>query len=467
MQSIDLEKIPANTGCEDLQELDKRYLWHPFTQMREYCREDNLIIERGEGSYLFDTQGRKYLDGISSLWVTVHGHNRKEINEAIRSQAEQVSHSTLLGLSNVPATRLAKELVRITPEGLSRVFYSDSGATSVEIALKMAFQYWQQQPDTRKRGKQRFLTFSGAYHGDTIGSVSLGGMDLFHSLYRPLLFQSLKAPAPYCYRCPMGREAGECGFACLEEFDRLISAHKDELAAVVIEPLVQGAAGIITAPPGYLRAVRERCTECDVLLIADEVAVGFGRTGSLFACEQEGVSPDLMCLAKGITGGYLPLAATLATEKIYEAFLGEYSEYKTFFHGHSYTGNPLACAAALANLEIFERDCVIEGLQGKIERLRQGLEHFHALPHVGDVRQRGFMIGIELVKDKATKEPFAPALRMGHRVILEARRRGVILRPLGDVLVLMPILGMSDSELDQLLQVTYESIGAVMSEMTV
>ncbi|MZP28330.1 adenosylmethionine--8-amino-7-oxononanoate transaminase [Heliobacterium undosum] len=466
MQSIDLEKIPANTCCEDLQEMDKKHLWHPFTQMREYCQEDNLIIERGEGSYLFDTQGRKYLDGISSLWVTVHGHNRKEINEAIRCQAEQVSHSTLLGLSNVPATRLAKELVRITPEGLSRVFYSDSGATSVEIALKMAFQYWQQQPDASKRGKQRFLTFSGAYHGDTIGSVSLGGMELFHSLYRPLLFQSLKAPAPYCYRCPMGREAGECDFACFEEFERIIRAHKDELAAVIIEPLVQGAAGIITAPTGYLRAVRERCTECDVLLIADEVAVGFGRTGSLFACEQEGVSPDLMCLAKGITGGYLPLAATLATEKIYEAFLGEYSEYKTFFHGHSYTGNPLACAAALANLEIFERDCVIERLQGKIERLRQGLERFHDLSHVGDVRQRGFMAGIELVRDKATKEPFAPALRMGHRVILEARKRGVILRPLGDVLVLMPILGMSDSELDQLLQVTYEAIGAVASEMT-
>ena len=341
---------------------DRDHLWHPFTQMQGFREEELLVITRGEGVYLYDLQGRRYLDGVSSLWTNVHGHGRPELNQAIRDQLEQVAHSTLLGLAHPPAIVLARGLAEIAPPGLTKVFYSDSGSTAVEVALKMAFQYWQLRNLPRK---QRFLKLSGAYHGDTLGAVSVGGIALFHDIFRPLLFETLEAPAPYCYRCP---EQPDCRNQCLIRLAELVAAHHQELAAVILEPVMQGAAGMIPQPPGYLAKVREVTRQYGVLLIADEVATGFGRTGRMFACEHEGVSPDLLCLAKGITGGYLPLAATLATDEIYQAFLGEYQDLQAFFHGHTYTGNPLSVAAALASLEIFEKEEVVKSLPPKIER---------------------------------------------------------------------------------------------------
>jgi adenosylmethionine-8-amino-7-oxononanoate aminotransferase len=431
---------------------DHEHLWHPFTQMQGFVEEELLIVARGEGPYLYDVQGRRYLDGVSSLWCNVHGHRRPELDQALVAQLENMAHSTLLGLAHPPAIVLARRLSEIAPRGLTKVFYSDDGSTAVEAALKMAYQYWQLKG---RRDKRRFLKLKEGYHGDTLGAVSVGGIDLFHATYRPLLFDTLTAPAPYCYRCP---DQGDCREQCLAEMVRLVEEHHGELAAVILEPVMQGAAGMIPQPPGYLAKVREVTHRCDVLLICDEVAVGFGRTGKMFACEQEGVSPDLLCLAKGITGGYLPLSATLATDEVYQAFLGKFEEFKTLFHGHTFTGNPLAAAVSLASLDVFEKERILENLPAKIELLEARLYEMGSHPHVGDIRQRGFMVGIELVADKKTREPFPVARRTGHRVILEARKLGAILRPLGDVLVLMPPLCITTDELETLCRITSEAI---------
>ena len=393
------------------------------------------MIDRAEGVELIDTDGRRYLDGVSSLWCNVHGHRHPAIDEAVREQLDRVAHSTMLGLSHPGAAELAARLIEVAPPGLSRVFYSDSGSTAVEVALKMAFQYWQHRGGQHVR-RASFICLEDAYHGDTIGSVSVGGMELFHSAFGPLLFETHHAP-----------------HGDIEAMERLISTREEEVAAVVIEPLVQGAAGMITHPPGYLRAVRRLCDRHGLLLICDEVATGFGRTGTMFACEQEGVSPDLLCVAKGLTGGYMPLAATLATERIYEAFLGSYSEFKTFFHGHTYTGNPLACAAALASLEVFRRERTLVRLQPKIRLLSESLAEVEEMNEVSEVRQCGLMVGIDLGEHD-------PELRLGNRVALEARKRGVIVRPLGDVIVLMPPLAISKQDLRRLVDVVAESIGA-------
>jgi adenosylmethionine-8-amino-7-oxononanoate aminotransferase len=363
-----------NLDPEKLVKWDREHLWHPFTQMQGFREESPLIISRGEGAYLYDTQGRGYLDGVSSLWANLHGHRRRELDDALKAQAEQVAHSTLLGIAHPPAILLARRLVELAPPGLNKVFYSDNGSTAVEVALKIAFQFWRNRGRHRK---QRFLKLGGAYHGDTLGAVSVGGIPLFHEIYRPLLFDTLEAPAPYCYRC---EHREDCRDQCLSRLEDLVATHQQELAAVILEPVMQGAAGMIPQPPGYLARVRDVTRRHDVLLIADEVAVGFGRTGKMFACEHEGVSPDLLCLAKGITGGYLPLAATLATEAVYQAFLGEYDEFKTFFHGHTYTGNPLGAAVGLASLEIFSRDRVLASLQAKIRHLSKRLEAMADLP---------------------------------------------------------------------------------------
>lgn len=437
---------------ETLVRWDREHLWHPFTQMQAFREEEPLIVSRGEGVYLYDLEGRRYLDGVSSLWANIHGHRRRELDEALEAQLKQVAHSTLLGIAHPPAIVLARRLTEIAPPGLTKVFYSDNGSTAVEVALKLAFQYWRNLGLTDKR---LFLKLANAYHGDTLGAVSVGGIPLFHEIYRPLLFDTLEAPAPYCYRCPH-RE--DCSLQCLEVLEELVATHHRELAAVILEPLMQGAAGMIPQPAGYLARVREVTRRHGVLLIADEVATGFGRTGRMFACQQEDVSPDLMCLAKGITGGYLPLAATLATDDIYRAFLGDFQEFKAFFHGHTYTGNPLAAAVGLASLDIFQNDRVLEGLAPKIELLSRRLAEMADHPHVGDVRQRGLMVGIELVQDKATREPFPVARRTGHRVILEARQLGAILRPLGDTIVLMPPLCITLEELEELCRITFESI---------
>ncbi len=431
---------------------DREHLWHPFTQMQGFTAEELLIIDRGEGSCLYDIQGRRYLDGVSSLWCNVHGHRRPELDRALAAQLEKVAHSTLLGLAHEPAIVLAKRLAAIAPPGLNKVFFSDNGSTAVEAALKMAYQYWQLKG---RREKRRFLKLKEAYHGDTLGAVSVGGIDLFHATYGPLLFDTLTAPTPYCYRCS---DRENCREQCLAELVRLVEEHHGELAAVILEPVMQGAAGMIPQPPGYLAAVREVTRRHEVLLITDEVATGFGRTGSMFACEHEGVSPDILCLAKGVTGGYLPLAATLATDEVYRAFLGKYHEFKTLFHGHTFSGNPLAAAVALAGLDIFENDRVLENLAPKMALLEKHLGDMAARPHVGDVRRRGFMVGIELVADKETREPFPAARRTGHRVILEARRLGAILRPLGDVLILMPPLSISPEELETLCNIAQEAM---------
>ncbi len=440
-----------------LETLDKKYIWHPFTQMRDWEKEQQLVIESGKGSSLTDIHGNAYLDGASSLWVTVHGHRKKEIDNAVTAQLKKIAHSTLLGLSNVPAIRLAEKLVQIAPKGLTRVFYSDSGSTSVEIALKIAFQYWQQKSHEFHR-KTGFLSLTEAYHGDTIGSVSVGGIDLFHAIYKPLLFQTRKIASPYCYRCSYNLTYPDCQKTCLVHAERTIQKYASVTAALVIEPLVQGAAGMLMQPPGFLKKIRELCTKYNILMIADEVATGFGRTGKMFACEHEGVAPDILCIAKGITGGYLPLAATLTTDDIYQAFLGEYREFKTFFHGHTYTGNPLACAAAIANINLFRKEKTLNRLQPKIALISKELKGIKSLVHVGDVRQRGFMIGIELVKSRTTKEPYSPEEKIGIKVTLSCRKHGLIIRPLGNVIVLMPPLSISLRELKRMIQIVSNTI---------
>ncbi len=433
---------------ENYSKLDKKYIWHPFTQMQGWEQEDFPIIEKAKGNYLYDIKGKKYLDGISSLWVTVHGHRKKELDYAINQQLKKVAHTTFLGLSHPLAIELADKLIQIAPQGLQRVFYSDNGSTAVEIALKIAFQYWQQKKNPIKT-KTKFLSLENAYHGDTIGAVSVGGIDLFHQIYKPLLNLSLKAPTPY------EKDSDRVKNEKLEKTEEIMKKHQHEIAAFIIEPLVQGAAGMLIMPKGYLKAIRKLCDKYNILLICDEVATGFGRTGKMFACEHEKVAPDILCLAKGITGGYLPLAATLTTEAIYKAFKGPYASKKTFFHGHTYTANPLACAAAIASIDLFKKEKVIKNLQPKIKFLKEKLEKFKELDFVGDIRQCGIMVGIELVKNKKTKEPFPYEQRIGHKVILEARKKGVILRPLGDVIVLMPPLSITKKEIKFMLDIVY------------
>jgi adenosylmethionine-8-amino-7-oxononanoate aminotransferase len=422
----------------DLAAADRRHLWHPFTQQQGWGDDDPpLIIDHAEGTNLYDADGNAYIDGVSSLWCNVHGHRHPAIDEAIRAQLDRVAHSTMLGLSHQPAIELAERLVAIAPAGLERVFYSDSGSTAVEIALKMAFQWWAQRGETQRTG---FICLENGYHGDTLGAVSVGGIDLFHSLYRPLLFDSWPA------------RVGDG-----EHLAALLAEHDGEVAAVIVEPLVQGAGGMLMAPDGYLRRVRELCDEYGVLLICDEVATGFGRTGRMFACEHEDVAPDLLCVGKGLTGGYLPLAATLASERIYDGFLGSFDEFRTFFHGHTYTGNPLACAAGIATLETFERERTLEAVAPKIELLERLLtEQVGPLPGVLEVRQRGLMVGIELMQRP-------PRERLGHLVSCAARRCGAVIRPLGDVIVLMPALAMSEANLRRLVSITASAIAEVTS----
>ncbi|HNR11998.1 MAG TPA: adenosylmethionine--8-amino-7-oxononanoate transaminase [Thermodesulfobacteriota bacterium] len=459
-QSFLTQSYSDEEYLHNLATCDREYLWHPFTQMFEYDREEPLIIAEGKGSYLIDVHGNRYLDGVSSLWVTVHGHQHPVITGAIIDQVQKIAHTTLLGPSNIPAIHLAERLVQISPPGLAKVFYSECGSAAVEIGLKIAFQYWQQRSDPRPQ-KTTFAFLENSYHGDTLGAVSVGGIELFHKIYRPLLTEHIRVPSPYCYHCALSLEPKTCKKECFDEMERAIAAHHEKLAAFIVEPLVQGAAGMIVFPDGYLRRAREVCDRYEVLLIADEVATGFGRTGRMFACEHEGVSPDIMTMGKGITGGYLPLAATLATNEVYCAFLGEYHKQKTFFHGHTYTGNPVACAAALASLDVFEQENTLGCLQGKIMVLSQLLHSLEELKHVGEVRQKGFMVGIELVRDRTTKEPYPVEANVGRRVIREARKNGLAIRPLGDVIVLMPPLSITESELRRALEITFAAIHTV------
>ncbi len=415
-----------------LKKIDHTYIWHPFTQMKDWEKEEPLIIDSADGVYLKDIDGKRYIDGVSSLWVNVHGHRNKHIDDAIKKQINKVSHTTLLGLANTPSVELAKELVAIAPRGLKKVFYSDNGSTAVEIAIKMAYQYWQNIGRTKKI---QIVHLTNSYHGDTLGSVSIGGIELFHKVYKGLIFKTIPLTM---------------GPSVIGDLEKLLKTKHQNIAALVVEPLVQGAAGMLVWPKGILKKMRALTKRHNVFLIADEVATGFGRTGKMFACQHEGVSPDFLCLAKGITGGYLPLAATLTTQKVYDGFKFDYKDQKTFFHGHTYTGNPLACTAALANLELFRKNKVLTKLAPKIKLLAKGLKMFYNLPSVVDVRQCGFMVGIEL---KGRWED-----RLGASVCQAARRYGVILRPLGNVIVLMPPLSITIDELDYLRMATYRAI---------
>lgn len=418
--------------------------------------QEMVIIEAGRGNYLIDVNGKRYLDGVSSLWVTVHGHNHPYLNRALQKQIRKIAHSTFLGLSNVPAIALAEKLITLVPRNLSRIFYSDNGSTSVEIALKMSFQYWQQHPEPASRTKTTFISFNHAYHGDTIGSVSVGGIDLFHQIYRPLLFQTMTMPHPYPFHEGLSQEESEAH--CLTALETCLKKNHSTIAGLLIEPLMQGAAGMLQNSASFLQKIRELTKKYHVLMIADEVATGFGRTGELFACEKAGIEPDILCLAKGLTGGYLPLAATLTTEEIFNNFLGEITEHKTFYHGHTYTANPLACAVALANLEWFEKHKVLERLSEKIILLMNRLAEFEELPHVAQIRQEGLMVGIELALDPRKRLLYPEEQRVGWKVTREALSRGVILRPLGDVIILMPPLSISEKELNILLDVTKQCI---------
>jgi adenosylmethionine-8-amino-7-oxononanoate aminotransferase len=411
-----------------LADKDRYYIWHPFTQMKEWMEEEPLIIESGEGAILRDVRGNEYIDANSSIWTNLHGHRHPKITQAIKDQLDRIAHSSFLGLSNVPAIELAEKLVGIAPRGLTRVFYSDDGSTAMEVAIKMALQYWQHRMQPRRT---KFVAFTDAYHGDTLGAVSAGGIDLFHAAYKPLTFNVVR----------VGRVA-----------DLPLG---DDVAAVCIEPLIRGAAGMRLWPAGMLRELRAWCDRTGALLIADEVMTGFGRTGKMFACEHEGVTPDLMALAKGLTGGYLLLAATVTTEEILGAFLGEYAEFKTFFHGHSYTGNQLGCAAALANLQIFEEERVLERLSILGHQLSEGLDQIKNLPHVVDVRQVGFIGAVEL-------GPYAIEDRIGKKVCDEMRRRGVLIRPLDNVVPIMPPYCITTEQLECVLRALAESIRMVV-----
>lgn len=443
---------------EQLREWDRTVVWHAFTQMAEY---EPLLLERGDGCLLYDADGNEYVDAVSSLWCNVHGHRHPRIDAAIREQLDRVAHVTNLGSSNSTTIRLAKRLVDLAPAGLGHVFFSDDGATAVEVAVKTALQYWRQRRDDPRPQKTGYVALGNAYHGDTLGSVSVGGVARFHAMFEPLLFEVHRAATPDAYRTPEGVPNDRLSEHYLAELDALLAKNHERIAAMVIEPLVQGAAGMVMHPPGYLRGVRELTRKYDVLLIADEVAVGMGRTGRMFACEQEDVAPDLLCVAKGLTGGYMPLAATLSTDEIWEAFLGDFSESRTFYHGHTYGGNPLGAAAALATLDVFEEERTLETLPEKERRLDEHQARLAQAPHVGNVRRRGMIAAVEMVADEQTKTPFPWEERRGAKVCEHARGEGVLLRPLGDVLVVMPPLSISLEQLDRIAAALENGIRAV------
>jgi lysine---8-amino-7-oxononanoate aminotransferase len=442
-----------NLSYQKLCEMDKMYVWHPFTQMKDYLNSNPVIIARGDGLKLIDVNGMVYYDGVSSIWLNVHGHGVPEIDSAIKDQLSRIAHSTLLGLANIPSIILAEKLIQLSPPGLAKVFYSDSGSEAVEIGLKIAYQYWRLKgADERKS----FVAMTSAYHGDTLGATSVGGMDLFHATYKDLLFQTFRVPYPDPYR--FDGSAEECSDHCLTELRNLLINHEREIAGLIVEPLVQGAAGMIMMPNGFMKRLEDLCRHHRILLLADEVATGFGKTGKMFACDHERIAPDIMMIGKGLTGGYLPLAATLTSERIYSAFLGDYKEKKTFFHGHSYTGNQLACAAAIASINLFKKNNVVAEVDRKSKIITSSLNAINDLSHVGEVRVRGFMVGIELVKNKLTKEPYAWEEKMGTLVCDRSRELGMIIRPLGNVVVFMPPLVSSEYDLDAMINIIKQAI---------
>ena len=447
---------------QTLEQWDDDNVWHPFTPHTVYREERPLTVVAGEGHYLIDADGDRYLDGVGSIWCNLFGHQRQEIDDAVREQLDYIAHSTLLGNTNDRPVILAKRLLEWAPDSLDKVFYSDNGSTSVEIAMKMALQFWQQHDDGREAQRTTFMGLSNAYSGDTVGAVSIGGIDLFHARFGPMLFESVRGPSPITYHRPEGQTRRQAEQQFIDDFDATIEEHGDSLAAVVIEPGMQGAGGMITYPDGFLAHAAEKIDDAGALLIVDEVAMGMGRSGEMFACQREGVEPDFVCVAKGLTGGYTPVSATLTTDRVYDAFLGPPEQGRTFFHGHTYTGNALGCAAALATLDIFENEDILPEVKRKEEVLADRLEPLWDHPHVGDIRQYGLAAGVELVADCDTRQTFDGADRIGMQVCSAARDKGVFLRPLGDVIVLMPPLTITDDEMDQLISAIEYGIDEVI-----
>ena len=445
----------------ELIQKDLKYLWHPFTQMKDHETDEPIIIDRGKGVYLWDLKGNKYIDGISSWWVNTLGHSHPRLNEALKKQVEKIEHVLLAGFSHEPAIELAERLVNLTPHEITKVFYSDNGSTAVEVALKMAYQYWQQSGFPEK---SKFIALKNSYHGDTLGAVSVGGVDVYHKIYKPLLFEVFQADSPYCYRCPANQKQDSCNIECLNSVEKILERHAGEVAGIIIEPLVQAAGGMIIYPSQYITKLRKLCDEYNILLIDDEVAMGFGRTGKMFAFEHSNIVPDIICLAKGITAGYLPLSVTMTSDKIYQAFYDDYEKLKTFFHGHSFTGNPLAASIAVENLKIFEEEKIIESIQPKIKKLEIELKKFRALECVGDIRQIGMIGAVEIVKNKETKESYNFEERIGSKIYKEALKKGAILRPLGNIIYFMPPYAITEGEIELLTDIALEAIKVSLLE---
>lgn len=429
---------------------DFDYVWHPFTQMGLYSKSEPIIIEKGKGSYLYDINGKRYLDGYASLWVNVHGHNNKKLNKAIKKQLEKISHSTLLGSSNIPSIELAEKLVNITPNKLNKVFYSDTGSASVEIAIKMAYQYWKNIDKEKYKNKNKFITLENGYHGDTIGAVSVGGIESFHKIFKDLIFENIQVQTPSLYKSSYKNE-DEMVYAILNDIERILIERNAEIAGFILEPLIQGATGLYVHPRGFLKSVEQLCRKYNVLLICDEVAVGFGRTGELFACNHENVEPDIMCLGKAITGGYLPLAATLTTQKIYNAFLSDDHGKNTFFHGHTYTGNQMVCSVALENIRLFEKNKLLSHIKRTSKTLEKQLNGLKYHKNVGDVRGRGLMFGVELVEDKETKQPLD--IKIVEKIIDNCKENGLMIRNLENVITFVPVLSMSNNEIKKMVNI--------------
>ena len=430
---------------------DLEFLWHPYTQMKDCATSPPILIERAQGVKLYDDKGNFYYDTISSWWCNVHGHNHPKIKAAIQNQLNSLEHVLFAGFTHKPAIQLAERLVSITPQNLTKVFYSDNGSTAIETALKMSLQYWR---NSGSESKTKFVSLDLAYHGDTVGAMSVGGNSIFNQPFTSMLFESFKTASPYCYRCPMGRQKTNCNIECIESLESIVKQNKDTISAVILEPLLMGAAGMVVYPAEYLKKAAQISKQYNVHLILDEVATGFGRTGKMFACEHADVQPDFMCLSKGITSGTLPFAATLTTEQIYNAFYDDYEKLKTFYHGHTYTANPLGCAAALASLEIFEQEKTLEKIKALVPYLHTAMEDFKPLDFVGDVRCIGMVAAIELIRDKKTKESFDISERIGHRVFHAGLKENLILRPLGNVIYLCPPLCITKPDLDIIIKKT-------------
>lgn len=439
-----------------LQQKDMQYIWHPCSQMKDYEEFPPIIIERGDGSYLYDIEGKSYLDAVSSWWVNLFGHSNKRINSAISRQCESLEHVIFANFSHKPAIELAERIVDITPVGLNKVFFADNGSSAVEVALKLSFQYHQQ---VGNGAKNKFVAISDAYHGETLGALAVGDIDLYNKIYNKLIMHTYKAQGPDCFRCPYGENRDSCQVQCFEKMEELVEKHHNELCGIIIEPLIQGAAGMKMYPPIYLKKLRAICDQYKIHFIADEIAVGFGRTGKMFACEYAGVSPDMMCLSKGLTAGYLPLALTLVTDEIYQAFYCGYTELKAFMHSHSYTGNPIGCAVANETLNIFRDENVIEKNKQKSQYIKELVfERAYKHPYIGEFRQQGMVGALELVEDKATKEGFDWKKRVGYNIYKVALKKGVLLRPLGNVVYFMPPYVVTEKDMELMVDVAFESI---------